>query len=373
MRPTSRARRLRDWFDSGIHGIVRHRCSVCGDASSHGGRGYVLVRPRSRGQQLLRMPVDLVQALRWERTWHPVPRFYAFVGVGALVPATVLAARLPRRRLLALAGTPAAAIVGAFGWSMTTAGGPDGRRAVGMIIAPQRTRQRVEAERLALVRRGVAELPPLVPADWDGEIRLGGHGTSSGPGSDQRLVSVSVTAEHRVTGVGGRVRSLDITVDRDVARSERDILERLADLERDPDADQPPDEADEADEATLLRWLQDRDRRREHRAEQLADAWHEITVVVEGAPVTVRQAVGDDAAVAGFRHDGLEVSVEARGLSTDGLRLRRVTDVEPLIDAMLRHERAVLGGPRSDERPRRSLRRRRLGSGFSGVALTSNS
>jgi hypothetical protein len=139
-RPATRRERLQAWFAYGRGGGGAWYCTGCG-ASWSAGSSYVLLRAPSGLARRLRLPWDVFEALRAARHWHPVPRFYAIVGLVALVPAALVA------------------VVG---------------------------RSRREAGRFGL----------LAPVGWDGELTVEGRSWSVPPRGRRELTEAAVVADH---------------------------------------------------------------------------------------------------------------------------------------------------------------------------------
>jgi hypothetical protein len=332
--------RLGQWFRYGGR-PSSHRCVSCGALWGDYG-GVTLFRPRAAWLRWLRLPYDLVETLRHARTWEPVLRFYAIVGGVALGPAIVAAASWPRRRWLILVGTPVAAMAGAFASSLASAPGRQVRRSIGLTLTPRRSMEREFEADIAAIRAGAADLPVLVPVDWDGEVRIGGHGSSAAPDGTWRLSSISVVADDGTRPPHRPQRELVIEVsDEPDASPDEGLLEEFARRELDRTGSLPPP-PDTDDDDAITAWIDATEHRRQERAAELAGAWEVVTLEVDGAPVAARAARAGAAAIASFRYADHDVQVHGLGVALGSLRLRRTTDVEPLIAAMRRFYDAVL-------------------------------
>jgi hypothetical protein len=356
LRPATRRERLARWFAYGRGGGSAWYCAGCG-ASWSGGSGYAVLSQRVGWQRGLRLPLDVVEALRGARSWHPVPRFYAIVGVAALAPAAAVAAATRVRWWVALVAVPSASMVGAFLWSLASGLGPRGRRDVLMRVAPQRGWQREVEEEVAGLRRSVGSFTLLAPDGWSGELTVGGASWSRPRRGPMELREVAVVADqgdpaldparHTPGWVPAGPR-VEVRVTREpfgfpaeVAVTElvdrafpppSGVLEDLEHLSR-----------QERDQR-LLADARTHDREREHRAEALGSRWREGTVVVDGTPVPARLLTHAAAGVATFDLDEEAALVVAVGVEVDGLVLRRVSDPAPLVDALeVRHRRLFLG------------------------------
>lgn len=338
--PATTAQRLGQWFQYGGR-PPSHRCRSCG-AVWGDGSGYMLLRARPRWLRWLRLPYDLVETLRHARTWEPVPRFYAIVGGVASGPAIVAAASWPRRRWLILAATPVAAMAGAFVASLASAPGPQVRSSIGMILTWRRSIERELEAGVAAIRAGIADLPVLAPVDWDGEVRIGGHSSSAAPDGAWRLSGISVVADDGTRPPHRPRRGLSIEVsDEPGDWPDEDLLQELArrDLEHRGSLPPPPETEDDD---VIRSWFDETDRRERERAAELAGAWEEVTLEVDGAPVVARAVRVGAVAIASFRYADHDVQVHALDVALDGLRLQRTADVEPLIAAMRRFHDALL-------------------------------
>jgi hypothetical protein len=143
VRPAGRREQLARWFVHGAGAGSAWYCRSC-SASWSGGSGYRVLH-RTSGRALrrgVRLPLELLAALRAARRWHPMPRFYAAVGGVALVPALVVAVLGRLRWWVPLVGLPVAAVAGTFLSSLAGALGRAGRRDVLWRLAPERARRR---------------------------------------------------------------------------------------------------------------------------------------------------------------------------------------------------------------------------------------
>lgn len=207
-RATSRWERLRWWFVYGRGMAHADVCRSCGAAWGGTSSGYVVLSGRSGWQRWSRMPGQVVAAVRRERTWEPVPRFYAIVGTAAATAAALAAVMTRARARWWWPPMSAAAAIGT-GFALSAASafrrGSAGR-AVARVVAPRRA---AEAERqAAAIRHNTSHLGVLVPADWHGSLAI--RGTRwRGRGRDQQLTGFSVVADDpNIPGHGPRLEIL---------------------------------------------------------------------------------------------------------------------------------------------------------------------
>jgi hypothetical protein len=127
-RPATRREQLARWFTYGAGAGTAWYCQRC-SALWSGGSSYGVVHRawRSGSPRRMQRPLDVLSAWRRARTWHPMPLFYAAVGVAASAPALVVAIATPVGWWTALVGVPVVTMVGVFLWSMATAVGRDRR------------------------------------------------------------------------------------------------------------------------------------------------------------------------------------------------------------------------------------------------------
>jgi hypothetical protein len=311
-RPATRRERLQAWFVYGRGGGDAWYCTGCG-ASWSAGSSYALLGAPSGLARRFRLPWDVFEALRAARRWHPVPRFYAIVGLVALVPAALVAVVGRWRWWAALFGIPVGAMVVAFLWSLTSGLGPAARRDVLMRVAPTRAWAREIEEELADLRREAGRFGLLAPVGWDGELTIEARSWSVPPRGRRELTEAAVVADHGDPAL-------------DPARSTPGWSPPGPRVEvrvtRDPIGF--PDE---------------------HAAVELASSWRTGTVRVDGEAVPARVLSDGDAGLATFRlADGGAVLVVAVGVAVDGLALARVNDPGPLLTERATRQRRLLLG-----------------------------
>lgn len=355
-RPATRREQLARWFTHGGGASTAWYCRSC-SASWSGGSGYSVVffGSGSRWWRRVRLPFDVLDALRGARTWHPVPIFYAAVGGVALVPAMVVAFLTRMRGWAALVGLPVAAVVVAFVWSLTTAHGR-WRRDVRRRLAPKRARQNELEEELAGIREQIGDFRLLVPAGWPGELSLAGAGWSTPRRGARVLREVTVVADQgdplldpdRQTS-GWRPPTPRVEI-----RSTSDAAAVLADqalyefLDRafpstpvDLEGVEPTDRREI--ERRKLVAHREREQQRQRREVELAERWRDGSVQIDGAATAARLLThdGTDVGVATFDLDGQGVLVIAEGVDLDTLALAGVTDPVPLVDEHERRRRRL--------------------------------
>ncbi len=339
MRPPTRWEGLRRWFVNGGGTVRLHRCDGCGGMT--GGGMLYRARATSPVARWARLPVDVVTVVRRERTWHPVPSFYAIVMAVSLIPAAgIVAAGGPPRRVLV--GVPVLAWAGAFVWSLCTA---FGRGRVGgevlRLVAPGRAAHRDLEHRVEVARRAVALLPVLVPARWSGPVAIGGVGYSTDARGGPQPQEIAVDAAVSDDGTAPAAVRLQVRVD---AYEEAQLLREFA-YEAEA-ADQPALDLDRlpADEAhrRLRRWHAEMDARAERAVDALERGWEACDVLVDGEHTPARCVHLGSRALTVLDIQGHQVTVTAPGAVTDGLELVRVRDAEPLIAEMRRRGEARL-------------------------------
>jgi hypothetical protein len=362
-RPADRWEAFRRWFDDGAGAARGWRCRSCG-ASWWGGSTYLVGVHRSGPARALRVPVDVLDAVRAARSWHPVPRFYAIVGAAALVPAALVAAFTGVGWGAALVGVPAAAIAVVFVWSLATGLGRRARQDVMHRLAPARAMQRETDENVTELGRQLGGFTLLAPAIWDGEITIGGVGWSVPPRGPRQLREVTVTADQgdplrdpdvhtpgwRPPGPRVEVRVTDEPHGIGDDEVEHDLAARSvhAEVFGADDEDLGPDQG--TSRAETERRLLDRHAAFERavgaRTVELASRWRAGHLTVDGADVTARMLEADGLAAARFDLDGRAMLVTAEGIAADGLALRRVGDPTPLIDTYAARHRRMMEGLR---------------------------
>jgi hypothetical protein len=194
-RPATRREQLGRWYTHGAGAGTAWYCRSCSASWSERSSYHALYRASASGwRRWVRLPFEVLAAVRHARSWHPVPVFYAAVGGVALVPATVVAVLTRVRWWVAIAGVPVAAMVAAFVWSLATAAGRR-RRDVLWRLAPQRAWQQDLEEELAGMREQIGGFELLVPEGWPGTLSLEGASWSIPPRGPRVLHDVRVIAD----------------------------------------------------------------------------------------------------------------------------------------------------------------------------------
>lgn len=348
LRPATRREQLARWFVHGEGAGTAWLCARCG-ASWSGGAGYsVLYRAVGSGRRRwLRLPLDVLQAVRRARRWQPVPVLYAAVGAVAVVPAVAVGALTRVRWWVVLAGVPVAAMIVVFLWSLTTAVGRGGRRDVLWELAPDRAWRHQLEEDIAALRGQIGDFQLLAPDGWPGELSLDGASWSSSPRRQRVLQDVVVVADqgdpmldpgrHR-PGWRPATPRVEIHVGRDPWNDlEGAALEAF--VERAVPAS-PRDLADVAQldplelERRLLAAHQEDEQVRRRWEAELVNRWRDGDMQVDGVAIPVRVLTHDDAdvAIATFVRAGHPVMVIAEGIELGALSLMGVADPTPLLD-----------------------------------------
>jgi hypothetical protein len=356
-RPATRRERLTRWFVYGAGAGAGWYCRSC-SASWSGGSSYAaMYRTSGSGwRRRVRLPLDVLTALRHARTWHPVPVFYAAVGGVALLPALVVAVLTRLRWWVALAGVPVAAMVSAFLWSLTTAAGR-GRRDVLWRLAPERAWRRDLEEELTGLRAQVGGFALLVPEAWPGTLSLDGASWSVPPRGPRVLQDVRVIAdqgdpqldpEQHTPGWRPSTPRVEIHATRDPwptgeAQALREFVERAFPASP-PDLDGLEQASRQEMERRLLAAHRDHEQQRLRREGELADGWRDGSVQVDGVAIPVRLLThpDTDVEVATFTRDGHGVLLIAEGTDLATLRLVGLADPAPLIDELDRRRRRSL-------------------------------
>jgi hypothetical protein len=215
--------------------------------------GAVLYRSvrRSGPARVFRLPADVLATLRRERTWHPVPRFYAFVLGFTLVLAALLAA-----------------VTG----------------------DPRRASRRRACREAAVARRALAVLPAVVPFAWAGGVGLGGVGYSGPRRGEPQPCELSVIADQDGSLRSSPRLTIRVSGGGDPAEDDEQLLRRFAQSELAP----PPGGRDELDLAALDRceaeaaidaWREEVESLVEQRVRLLVEAWQPTDVRVDGETV----------------------------------------------------------------------------------------
>jgi hypothetical protein len=357
-RPATRRERLQAWFDGGRGAGDWWYCTGCGAAWSSGS-AYVVLGHRSPWARRVRSPWDVLEALRAARHWHPMPRFYAAVGLVALVPAALVAVLVRPRWWAALLGIPAAAMTVVFGWSLATGLGRQARRDVLRRLAPRRAWAREIEDDLADLRRQVHRLPLLAPEGWDGELSLGGQSWRVPRRGPRELVEVAVVADRgdpaldpdrHTPGWQPAAPRVEVRVtDEPAGFPEEQAVGDLVDRAW-PPTPWGPEEAElemldrEEVRRRLVADARRHDRERERRARELASGWRTGHVLVDGVRVPARLLTHGEAGVATFTLDEGAILVAADGVAVEALQLTRITDPMPLLEEHAARQRRLLLG-----------------------------
>jgi hypothetical protein len=195
LRPASRREQLVRWFANGAGAGTSWYCQACG--ASWSGRSSYSALSRTSGsgwRRRAQVPLEALAAVRDARRWHPMPVFYLAVGGVALGPAVAVAVFTGIGWWVALIIVPAAAMVGAFLWSMATAVGR-GRREVLWRLAPERAWRKELEEELVGLREQISGFPLLVPDAWSGALSLDGASWSIPPRGPRALRELTVVAD----------------------------------------------------------------------------------------------------------------------------------------------------------------------------------
>lgn len=345
-RPASRREQLARWFIHGAGSGTAWHCRNCG-ASWSGGSSYTLLYSTSdTGWQRLRLPLDVLQALRDHRRWHPVPVFYAGVGGLALLPAAAVAVLTRMRTATAILGIPAAAMVGAFLWSLASGRG-DAWQAVQRQLAPHRAWRRETEEEIAAVKQQVHGFPLLMPERWPGALSVEPGSWSVPPRGPRELRELAVVADQGdpllepdrdAPGWRPPTPRVEVRLTREPWGFPEEVA--LHEFVHRAFTPVPPDlddvdgsDPDELDRRLLAAFREHRAERDRHE-EEAADRWRDGTIRVGGAATPARILTGDDShvAVATFVHDGQAVLVVTEGVTLDELALVPVADPDPLIE-----------------------------------------
>lgn len=343
VRTTSSWEQLRRWFVYGRGMAHAYVCRSCGAAWS-GGSSYLVLSGRPGWQRWSRMPGQVVAVVRRERTWEPVPQFYAAVGAAAATPAAVAAvATRARGRWWWPPVAAVTAIGGAFVLSAVSAfrGGGAGR-AIARVVAPGRAAAAELDRRVAGIRHATASQGVLVPANWHGSLVI--EGTHwSGRGRDRRLTGFSVAAhDHDTPGREPRLEILHEFGDTPQGLVEEQAVATIVALDS---RETMPDlaalheaEGQRQVESAMARRRRELDRREQ----QLQDAWQDDHVLVDGRRVPARRLVGEQAQAVAFDHDGCRIAVTSTGIDLSGFELTATRDIDPLLDEMTRRATARL-------------------------------
>ncbi len=344
-RPATRRDRFTGWFTMGAGGgRPGWRCRTCGVRWSAGSGVAVLYRV-SGGRWGARLPLDVLQVLRGARRWQPVPRFYAIVGAVALVPALAVAVVTAVSWWVPVTGVPAAAMVGAFLWSLGSAGGR-GRRDVLRRVAPDRAWRQDLEEELAGLREQIGVFRLFKPEGWAGALSLEA-GSCSIPRRGPRVL-------HEVTVVADQGDPL-FDPDRDAPgwRPATPRVEIRCFRDTFPDPEEvtlsefvgrafPPsrpvlDDLEGGDrqeaERRMFAALRAHQQERHSREAEWAGRWQDGSVLVDGVAVPARLLTSDDAGVgvAAFVLGSQSVVVVAEGTALGSLTLLGVADPTPLL------------------------------------------
>lgn len=359
-RPATRREQLVRWFTQGAGAGSAWYCSGCGASWSGGSSYHALYRRSASGwRRWVRLPVEVLAAVRHARSWHPVPVFYAAVGGVALVPATVVAAATRVRWLWAIAGVPVVAMVGTFLWSLATAAGR-GRRDVLWRLAPERAWRAELDEEVAGMRAQLGGFELLVPEGWSGTWSLEGGSWSIPRRGPRVLHDVRVIADQgdpqlepgrhrpgwRPSTPRVEIHATDGAWPTPEDQALREFVERAFPV--------PPPDLDDIDrhgrhemERRMLAVLRDHERQRQPREADLAGRWRDGHLQVDGVTVAARLLTHEDTdvGIATFNHEGRGVMLIAEGIDLDTLTLVRLADPHPLLDEFERRRRRSFTPP----------------------------
>lgn len=341
MRPPTRWEALRRWFDNGSGMVPIYRCEQCGGMASG---GPVLYRARTRSglERWLRLPVDVLTTLRQQRTWHPVPRFYAWVMGISLLPAVALAA-VTGSWWLWLLGLPVAGWVTVFVWSLATAftSGRAGA-AVLEVVAPRRARWRRVSREVEVAHRAVEVLPVLAPERWEGPVTIGGVAYSQSRHGEVRVHEMSVIADQ--DGTASSVPRLRIQIGQSGQPVEEDDLALRQFVANEvPPPGAPVDHLATAEDAFdgESSW-EETEAFIDGQVRELAGQWRPLEVRLDGQPLIARGVTAAGSTLLRFELEGHPITVTAAGLASTSLELVRVADPEPLITAMEQRRHGML-------------------------------
>jgi hypothetical protein len=353
-RPATRRERFAAWFAYGAGGGSAWYCSGCGSSWS-GGSSYTILQAETGWRRRLRLPLQVVQALRDARTWHPVPRFYAIVGAAALAPATVAAAVTRVRWWMALAIVPAAAIVVAFLWSLASGLGR-ARSDVYRVLLPRRGWEREVDEELAGLRGQVGGFTLLGPTGWAGSVTVESRGWSVPRDGPRLLHELAVVADQgdpsldparHLPGWAPARPRVEVRVTRaPLAFPDEVAAEELVQWAFPPPPFDPSALADlDRDEAhrRIVAAHRASDRERERHVTEVSTRWRDTHLVVDGTEVPARCLSHADVGVATLDLGAEAVMVVAVGVEVDGLALERIGDPAPLLAESEARHRRLLG------------------------------
>lgn len=343
-RPARRREQLVRWFTHGAGAGAAWYCSGCSASWSGASSYHALYRRSASGwRRWVRLPFDVLAALRHARSWQPVPVFYAAVGGVALVPATVVAALTRARWWMAIAGVPLVAMVGTFLWSLATAAGR-GRRDVLWRLAPERAWPAELEEELAAMRAQIGGFELLVPRSWPGALSLEG-GSWSIPRRGPRVMhEVRVIADQgdpqletrrhlpgwRPSTPRVEIHATDGAWPTPEDQALREFVERAF--------PPPPPELDHVGrhemERRMLAALRDHEQQRQRRETELTDRWRDGHVQVDGVRIAARLLTHEDTdvGIATFTDGGRGVMLIGEGIDLNTLTLVRLADPHPFVD-----------------------------------------
>lgn len=358
-RPATRREQLARWFVHGGGAGTAWYCQSC-SASWSGGSSYGALYRTSRSgwRRQARLPIDVLEAVRDARTWHPMPLFYAAVGAVAVVPALAVALLTGVRWWVALVGVPVVATVGAFLWSMATAVGHG--RDVLWRLAPERAWRADLEDDLTGLRDQLGGFPLVVPEGWPGALTVDGADWSIPPRGPRVLRGVVVVADQgdplsdpdqQTSGWRPPAPLVEVrysTIPWDVAEAQAlsEFVDRAV-----PATPGDLDDADQVGRQELERRMlaseRDHEQQRQRWEAQLADRWCDGNVQIDGVAVSARLLThaDTDVGVATFSYDGHDVMLIAEGADLEALAFTRVADPTPLVDEFERRRREILAPP----------------------------
>jgi hypothetical protein len=319
---------LGDWLRFGGRWRPPRRvCRRCGNASDP--RSYAALWAARRGWWSL--PIQLVQILRRRRTMTPVPATYlAALAVGAVVG---VAAQLLFGWSWWLVTAAVVAAVWLFFASTAVWGAGGSRQPLATdLLRVVRPRQAIERDHRQEVERFRAAPFPLygLPPAWPGPRHLGSWEGSWTKG--QRPVTTALSLGHGDPlaeegpdlRVEVRVEDVDPKHAATMGVGRRRMLAEDLWIQAAP---QGHDIAQHVEQLTAARRRPD-------------PAWSQVTIPVDGRPVSFWWLVEGRHWVALAEPDGRTLALHGRDLPVESVELVRVTDLEPYIQGQRRLQQA---------------------------------
>ncbi|HSK23782.1 MAG TPA: hypothetical protein VK906_11425 [Egicoccus sp.] len=314
----NRRERFVSWFQSGP-GANDVRCVGCG--AGHGSGGWYRLAWRDLGPLArVRQLPQLWRYLHHVRSWDPTPLFYSYATAAGLVVGGVAAA-ITRRRGLIVA-TPLAAFLTTFAIAARPVFSRQGRELVREFVDPAGSDRRYVARRASALRAQHGRVPVLVPATWDGAVRLVGIGLAAD--AEAALRSVTIAAEPP-DGQAPTPRLRLRTQPPDEFDPDVAVIVVANAEHRDVGTPVGPGNAD-------LQVLEMPEPSPD-RVAALRAAWRDAALPLDGEHIAARLLVGREAQVAVIELDDHVVEVTGHGVDLEHLQLHRPADLEPLITA----------------------------------------